>query len=42
MIREGYFNADNVFDDASEQHIELSGFSICEAVPASSFVPRAE
>lgn len=42
MIQEGYLNDDNVFDEATEQHIDLEGFSICEAVPASSFVPRAE
>lgn len=42
MVQEGYFSEDNVFDEATEQKIDLNAFSICEAVPASSFVPRAE
>lgn len=42
MVQEGFFSEDNVFDEATEQNIDLEGFSICEAVPASSFVPRAE
>lgn len=42
MVQEGFFSEDNVFDEATEQNIDLEGFSICEAVPASSFVPSAE
>lgn len=42
MVQEGFFSEDNVFDEATEQNIDLEGFSICEAVPPSSFVPRAE
>lgn len=42
MVQEGYFSEDNVFDEATEQNIDLDAFSICEAVPPSSFVPRAE
>lgn len=42
MVQEGFFSEDNVFDEATEQEIDLECFSICEAVPASSFVPRAE
>lgn len=42
MVQEGFYSDDNVFDEATEQDIDLEGFSICEAVPASSFVTRAE
>lgn len=41
MVQEGYFSDDNVFDEATEQKINLNAFSICEAVSSSSFVPRA-
>lgn len=42
MIQEGFFSEDNVFDEATEQDIDLEGFSICEAVPASSFVRKSK
>lgn len=42
MVQDGFFNEDNVFDAATEAHVELDYFQTKEAVPASSFVPRAE